>query len=463
MEQINRYKYKYVFLRRMVMMMNCSFFLAILTSAAVLLAAAFFLLQLLFLSNFDRLLTNRGGDVWNSSVQYSTHSNNVVTTNTTVARTYSSSSNNDDDLKCATWLPKNKRKILLVGFHPLTNLSWISEEFHLTMGLTMVLPRLGFDVDHMTQDTFKGFVMKKKEQESKGMDILSSSYHQIYIMRSTIEQPLGGVSDVCSNGIVSCCNMRVIFPDVPYSNNGNLEFETVKLLLHEKQILTTTPMDGSTEIASYYYSPFLSRANVSDTLLKPKDVGTVYLSRHGQIHELESIVRILLKKELEVHVFLDTAVEDAHAFKAMKNVQVHANVLPNILSPVLARSVFLVVCGGNFSTFLFLLTLSHGASVIHVQQSSGSNRVPWFLDLGMPYVYRVEAGNTKSLIKAVNNSISYRFLRHDPISPGEFEDALCAIVEDDSVCKCHAARSQGDDIDCRSSFYMKKSTIFPST
>jgi len=42
----------------------------------------------------------------------------------------------------------------------------------------------------------------------------------------------------------------------------------------------------------------------------------------------------------------------------------------------------------------------------------------------------------------------------------DFEDTMCALMEDDSVCSCEQARSGGDGVDCRSSFYMKKQPIF---
>jgi hypothetical protein len=50
---------------------------------------------------------------------------------------------------------------------------------------------------------------------------------------------------------------------------------------------------------------------------------------------------------------------------------------------------------------------------------------------------------------------SFGVLRHS-----DFEDTMCALMEDDSVCSCEKARSGGDDVDCRSSFYMKKEPIF---
>mmetsp|Transcript_28443 Transcript_28443/g.42194 ORF Transcript_28443/g.42194 Transcript_28443/m.42194 type:complete len:273 (-) Transcript_28443:32-850(-) len=45
-------------------------------------------------------------------------------------------------------------------------------------------------------------------------------------------------------------------------------------------------------------------------------------------------------------------------------------------------------------------------------------------------------------------------------SYSDFEDTMCALMEDNSVCSCEKARSGGDDVDCRSSFYMKKQPIF---
>lgn len=45
-------------------------------------------------------------------------------------------------------------------------------------------------------------------------------------------------------------------------------------------------------------------------------------------------------------------------------------------------------------------------------------------------------------------------------SYSDFGDTMCALMEDDSVCSCEKARSGGDNVDCRSSFYMKKQPIF---
>jgi hypothetical protein len=461
-------------------MKNCSLFRGALSILlAVLLVAVFFLLQILFLNDIDESVMNRGNHVGNSSIQYSSDHGNVAPTATTFLTTtpvaiasYSATINsNNDDVKnlesCATWLPKHERKILLVGFQPLENLSWTSDEFHLTRGLSIMLPRLRFDVEYMTQDAFQRTIAMMKEQhqqDQEGKSILLHSYHQIFYMRSRMEQPMN-LSDLCTRGIISCCNMRVIYPDIRNDEKDKTEIEMAKLLLHEKQILTVSPLDGSTDIPSYYSFPFISREMNGNSVLTPRNIGSLYVSQYGNIHEVQKLVRILLKKGLEVHIFLDTAMDDdrSTSIKAMKNAHIHSNMMPNNVSSILAKSVFLAVWGDNFPTFLSLLTLSYGASVIQIQPNSdvGRNRLAWFLDMGMPYVYRVEIGDTKSIIKAVNDSVNYRFLQHEPISPGEFEDVLCALIEDDSVCECHVARSKGDDIDCQSSFYMKKSTIFP--
>lgn len=457
---------------------NCSLFRGALSILlAALLVAVFFLLQILFLNDIDESVMNRGNHVRNSSIQYSSDHGNIAPTTTFLTTTpvaiasYSTTINKNNDAEnlgsCATWLPKHERKILLVGFQPLENLSWTSDEFHLTIGLSIMLPRLRFDVEYMTQDAFQRTVAMVKEQhqqDHEGMDILLHSYHQIFYMRSRMEQSMN-VSDLCNRGIISCCNMRVIYPDIRNDEEDKTDIEMAKLLLHEKQILTVSPLDGSTDIPSYYSSPFISREMNGNSVLTPRNIGTLYVSQHGHINEVQKLVRILLKKGLEVHIFLNTAMDDdrSTSIKAMKNAHIHSNMMPNNVSSILANSVFLAVWGDNFPTFLSLLTLSHGASVIQIQPNSdvGRNRLPWFLDIGMPYVYRVEVGDTESIIQAVDDSVNYRFLRHDPISPGEFEDVLCALIEDDSVCECHAARSKGDDIDCQSSFYMKKSTIFP--
>ena len=373
------------------------------------------------------------------------------------ANSVDASTSQVNDKQCASWLPNSQRKILLVGFRPLTELSWLSEEFHLTMDLVMLLPYIGFDISYMEASAFE----RQVEQQGTSNNFCLS-YHLIFYMLRMDQQQQVTTNVLRAIGESTCCNMRVILPvaSVPREND---ELDSLKLLLHEKQILTTFAIDGGTMIP--YYPRLLSHEEImpyDGNFNEIKSVGTLFMPHFGILKASKQIIQRLLRKGLEINIFLEKNDVASHHFNLSSNAHVHSSTSPCKLLPVLKRSAFLMVWDGEYPNFLSLLALFHGASVIKVEKNDTKSQLEISNGIGIPFVYKAKVDNLKSIMKAVTDSINYRFTSHQLFSRGEFEDTLCALVEDNSVCMCSDARSHGDDhVDCRSSFYMKKSPIFP--
>lgn len=104
-----------------------------------------------------------------------------------------------------------------------------------------------------------------------------------------------------------------------------------------------------------------------------------------------------------------------------------------------------------------------GVSIINLRSSTknGHSQAPFLSGMRMPYVYNVNYGDENGIVKATEHSHLYRYDSLTIFSVGEFEDSICAIVEDDSICSCPNTGIDSYVIDCRAEFYMKKNVIFP--
>lgn len=334
--------------------------------------------------------------------------------------------------ECANWIPQDQRKILLVGFKSLSSLSWMDGEYELATNVIDTLLKLGFQIYHVDKQSF--------ENEDASDHI---PYHRIVYL-ATLGQKLNEHN-------LGSCKMLVLLPHERYLREDDID--EVKPILSEKQLLTVFPLEFSTNMWDRHsFQPLLHNLKS-----KREKRGTFLIFSHE--HESSFIFQMLLDVGIELHaVYTKTGNQDIEIPSA---VIVHDNVSPEDMLDLLSVSSFLITFGVSIPTLVPRMTMTVGASLIILNNAEGRSQMPLLSNVGTPYVYNANIGDAQSIMQAVKQSIDIRFTSYSIGITSEFEDTMCALVEDDSVCSCELAKSNGDNVDCRSSFQMEKQPVFP--
>ena len=332
--------------------------------------------------------------------------------------------------ECAQWLPQDQRKVLMVGFRPISRLSWMEGEYQLATDMVNTLLKLGFQIDHVDIHSFENDV---------GASDLKIYYRIVYL--ATLGQKM-------NETFLESCKMIVLLPSERHLEE--VDVDGVNPILNEKQILTAFPQEFGTNIWS---RPTFQHSlhNLESTRGKR---GTLLFFSYEP--ESSFIFQMLLDVGIELHVVF--ARKGKEGVIIPNTVIIHDNISPHDMLDLLSVSAFLITFGDSIPTLVPRMAMSVGASLIILSNVEGRSQMPALTNIGMPYVYN--AVDTQGIMQAVAQSIDTRFTSYSIGFPSNFEDMMCALVEDDSVCSCELAKSNGDDVDCRSSFYMKKQPVF---
>ena len=356
-------------------------------------------------------------------------------------------------LSCARWMDYDKRKILLVGLRPMETLSWMTEEYHLSLNLIHSILKLGFDLSQVGIDHFE-----KMEEEKLRI------YHRIFVFHRSQSTEDKWSRHYDRHEIA--CKIRILFPDLSMDKE-DLEFlRHVKERFHEKQLLDiSSPGTGNTCLGYY---PMLPKDIERPLSSERHQMGIISVPKSYTLSVVEASIlqRLMKMNRVSIHVlYLDGIT--ARADSATGKIVDHKNLDQKGIINLVSQSAFLLSFGERVQTPLPVISMSLGVSVIilmKMQDSRTSSQIPFVSNIGAPYAYNVNETDINGIIIAVQNSFSHRFLSHtimsfgefeDSTSPGVFEDRVCALLEDDSVCLC-----PDSIMDCRSSFHLMKRPPF---
>lgn len=343
---------------------------------------------------------------------------------------------NESSTRCATWL-QNNRRVLLVGFQPVDELSWMTEEYHMSMNLVGSLLKLEFDLHHVGSSYFENM---------KDGDL--RFYHRIFVMHPSKEDHWSRHFDHREIG----CKIRVLLPDI--DEGDDRFFQKLKNHFHEKQLLVASSHEGTTYLGYY---PVLPKGIARPVSSERHKMGIIVLPVvHAKLSTKEtSIVNRLLEMGISLHVlYRDRTYAKSDLPSGIIN---HEYLSQEATLNLLSQSAFMLSFGDIVPTPLPIIAISFGVSVINLTNNRQS-QLPFLSEQGMPYIYNVNEYDVDGIISTVQYSFSYRFVSHIILSSGLFEDRVCALVEDDSICLCPPEKS----VDCRSSFYMMKQPAFPA-
>eukprot|EP00979_Chaetoceros_neogracilis_P001428 scaffold248_cov263-Chaetoceros_neogracile.AAC.27 len=180
--------------------------------------------------------------------------------------------------------------------------------------------------------------------------------------------------------------------------------------------------------------------------------------RYLREDDIDEVKPILSEKQLLTVFPLEFGNQDIEIPSA---VIVHDNVSPEDMLDLLSVSSFLITFGDSIPTLVPRMAMTVGASLIILRNAEERSQMPLLSNVGTPYVYNANIGDAQSIMQAVKQSMDIRFTSYSIGITSEFEDTMCALVEDDSVCSCELAKSNGENVDCRSSFQMEKQPVFP--
>jgi len=348
---------------------------------------------------------------------------------------------NETRRNCANWVAEDKRRILLVNFQPIEKLSWMAEEYHMSLSLVKSCLKLGFDIHHVDKSYFENYMDPGE----------LSSYHRILYM-------LSSPSDVHWSHQFDhrdvICKIRVLLPDGKIWNDT--DFLRLSLRFQKKQLLVASPHEDGTYFGYY---PVLSTGVAARPVSSMREKrGIIVLSPHLKVSETANeVMKKLIDAGLIIHVIcsgrLDVKVELPNS--AIR----HQDLSQEETSRLLSQSAFLIHFGDTVATPLPVIAISFGVSVINLSSKDGTSQMPSLSEMGMPYVYNVDIDDEDAIVSTAQLSVQYRFASHVMVTDGVMEDRVCALVEDDSMCSCP---SQMSGMECRASFYMKKEAIFPA-
>lgn len=319
--------------------------------------------------------------------------------------------------QCAQWMPKAKRKVLLVGFRPKQEFPWISEEYHFSNNLVSHLKMMNFDIIYAYE---RDFLL------NHGNTSIANFHRVFYIPKSINDIP---------KVLLDSCKVRYFLGG---TKAFTLEEWYILSRMHEKQLLSPYARDGITYIS---YQPFLN-APIAFRHREKDRTGIMFLSSRID-EEQRSVLKELEEEDIGITVLYTKELWDRKESE-------------DILLRSLSNTNFVLTYDDEVSTALVKIALKVGTSIIALL--GYKNKL--FEQTREPYVFKVEPKQQESIVKAVKESLDYSFASFSLYGDANFYDLTCAILEDDSVCTCQEARSTGAVIDCRSSMYMKKSKVY---
>lgn len=319
--------------------------------------------------------------------------------------------------QCAQWMPKAKRKVLLVGFRPKQGFPWISEEYHFSNNLISHLEVMNFDITYADERDF---------HLDKGNTRIGN-FHRVFY----IPERVNDIPEV----LLKSCKVRYFL-----GGTKTITLEEWRILsrLHEKQLFSPYARDSITYIS---YQPFLY-SPIEFQPHKKDRTGIMFIS--SRIDDKQTS----LLKELEKE---DIGVDVLYTKELWNSKDSEKRLLRR-----LSKTSFVLTYDDEVSTALVKISLKVGTSIIALDGYKNE----LFEQTREPYVFKVEQKQKESIVKAVKESLDYRFPSFSLYGDANFYDLTCAILEDDSVCTCQEARSKEAVIDCRSSMYMKKSKVY---
>ncbi len=352
--------------------------------------------------------------------------------------------NDTTNFQCAWWLPQEKRRILFINFNPVDELSWWSEEYHMTLSLAKSLTMQGFEIHSVRKDALANEHFWTDETD----------FHRIFYMVSDNQATgIDLINEFLRDHEDLQCKLRVLIPNPGTWDDGY--FNILSQVLHEKQILLPYPQKVGTSID--YYPVFPKHAisslerSVTSNSKKKGGKAVMIVSNDSQKDYMSAVARKLSENSgIDLHVVV---LDKSKSLHFSPNLSLHYDVTRDEVLRLILKSAFLVRCGKlEVSSPLSTIALHLGTAIIDV--CTGINQKLNRREIGIPYLYSVAVGEFDAFGHAVKSSLKHRFHSFVRTRSGTFDDRICAQMEDDSICSCP------DEADCRSTFYIRKEDVY---